>query len=440
MPHPTVEPDHPGSEAFVRGRPKVDLGPLVIASDYDWADQRGARALRPEARSEVLTGPRLARLVVIRESDRYDRIMFDGLLRQSWARNHEAPGLKVIRRAGTDPLYKPESCPFDVVPITGEGFRASFFIVGDTGWVYSPASAKTSNSRGDNEFTATLCALIAEHRPEVVDAVAFTRLVRSLDHGPRLGAVCGQFVDRVYAGTEVLDFKENPAWSQFLWVFLSAMSSASRDEIQRQHVAGILTQHSRGEWLIEEKDLPFGYVYLPGTKTLKPDPSKRLAVQEMLRVLVSDLPQSSKITRLIDLEVLRRRPASAASALRTRIRWIPLYVNGVWIQRYANPFPGLDELVGMPVVGSVGTDPGYFELVYEAGLPAGGWADEPLLIAAMALLRRTQERRIGGKRSRHGLVGYQWQARIGQRRGARQWRIMVAGHQLEVRVRPRVGP
>lgn len=413
---------------------KYDLGDLVTAEDYDWADFRAAQGRRkPKTGPGITSGPRLRKIIVVRESSTYAKKLFQAALMQAWDRNANVSSMDIVREAGQKPLYEPDDCPFEVLTIKGKAFHAAFFIVGDVGFIYSPASAKLSNKRGDNEFTATLVALIMRHRPIILDAVAFTRLVRSLDHGPELGLACGKYVDVVLAGDAKLDFKGNPAWSQFMWVFLSAMSSAGRDEIERQKVGGVLVKYKRGEWLIEKDDVPFGYTY-SNNKTLVPDPSKRAAVASMIRILISDLPQATKITMLMDLGVLKQRPANATSALRTRIRWIPFYCNGVWIQRYRNPFPGVDELMGVPVIRSGKHDDGHFQLVYKSALPPGGWIDHSLKVAGLALLRSLQEPRTGGKRSHVGLAGYQWAAPIGSRRGKREWRIMP-GDLLHVRVR-----
>src|SRR5262249_29644724 len=146
-------------------------------------------------------GPRLDQLNVMRESDEYNRALLDGGARQLWARNADAPGIELVRRAGLRPLDGPDpDLGFEVHLIHGHHFRAAFFVIDNIGWLYSPASAKLSNSRGDNAFTATLCSLVSEHRPHVLDAVSFTRFVRSLDFGPAMGAMCGRFVDQVRAG------------------------------------------------------------------------------------------------------------------------------------------------------------------------------------------------------------------------------------------------
>lgn len=419
-------------------RTRIDLGPLVTAEDYDWADQRGARAARsaddaPESPS-IGTGPRLDRLIVNRESDEYDKALLDGSIRQSWERNSDAPHIDTIRDAGLDPLYQPKRCPFPVVTLSGERFRAAFFVLGNVGWVYSAASAKSANSRGDNEFTAMLCQLITQYRPVEVDAVAFTRLVRSLDYGPLLGSVCARFTDRVRAGEETLDFKDHPEWAQLLWVFLSTMAAAERDEIQRRHTAGVLVKHSKGQWL-QEKHVPFGYVYLQSTQQIVPDPSCREAVQGMLRILVSDLPAATKVDQLIVLGVVPGRPANARSLLRRLVRWIPLYVSGIWIQHYANPLRGVTEWMGQRVVRNNPEDLGYFELPYQPGVPPGGWAEEPLRRAAMATVREAQRGRKGGKRSRRGLAGYRWDGPIGARAAVLQWRISTRHGLYVTRVR-----
>lgn len=422
----------------------VDLGPLVTASDYDWADQRAARAARaptPDAGVNVTsTGPRLDRLNVTRESDGYDRELLDGGVRQSWARNSDAPHLDQIREAGLDPLYHPDRCPFDVVTIRAERFHAAFFVVGNVGWLYSPSSAKSTDSRGDNAFTATLSKLIAEYRPIILDSVSFARLVRSLEHGPTLGATCGQCVDLVLAGQHRLDFKQHREVAQLLWTLLTTMAAAERDEIQRMQTAGFLVKYNRGEWPIHLYHLPFGYLYREDRGRLEPDPTKRHDVEKMLSILVSGLPQTLQVEMLIDLGVLPGRPASSRTALRTLIRWAPLYVNGIWIQHYANPVPGLDEWMNLPVIRNTPDELGHFELVYRPGVPAGGWAPEPLLQAVLAMVRATQRIRQGGKRSRRSFAGYTWEAPIGARRGQRQWRIGVDHDQYDMRVRTRPHP
>lgn len=437
----SANPSNPADRNAAGERPTAEFGPLVDSGDFDWSDQRTARATRttPGGPRGPVAAPeqRLERLVVIRESDRYDRALFDGALRQGWARNSNAPDIDTVIAAGLDPLDHPERCPFEVVPIVGQQFRAAFFALGGCGWVYSPGSAKTKNPAGDNEFTETLCTLIAAHRPVVVDAVAFPRLVRSLDHGPRLGAVCGEYVDRVEAGQYVLDFKEHPEWAQLLWVILSAIASAERDEIQRRHTAGVLVKYLRGHWLLGTRP-PFGYRRDPQTHRLEPDASAKEKVEKMLRILVSDLPNSTQVDLLVALGVLPATPAHPASVLRTLIRWGPLYASGKWVQRWTNPVPGLTEWMGLPVIRRTSDEHGHFELVYDVGLPPGGWAPEPLLRDLISLVRATQEQRRGGKRSKRGLAGYRWEGPIGTRRGRRQWRITpYHGHyELRVRVAP----
>lgn len=209
------------------------LGPLVTHDDYDWADQRNNRRRRENeslskeeaAAAAASDVPRLDRLNVMRESSVHNKGMLDGGVRQLCARNAQAPGIEKIRAAGLDPLYEPDACAFEVVPLTGDKYSAAFFTIGNVGWLYSPASAKKSNVRGDNEFTAALIGLIIRYRPHVLDAVSFTRLVRSLDHGARLGAACGEFVDIVEAGEWRLDFQTMSR--------ISAISVPRRSEHQR---------------------------------------------------------------------------------------------------------------------------------------------------------------------------------------------------------------
>ena len=415
----------------------LDLGPLVAAADYDWADQRTSRALDLPDDPPETPPHRLAKLVCNRESDSYDWNGFESIIHRSWSRNHDAPYIDDIRRAGLLPLTDPEQCSFPVIPIRGDKFHAAYFELGNVGWLYSPGSAKHSNKEGNNDFTGTLSYLIEQHRPVILDAVGFNRLVRSLEHGPRLGAAVSRYVERVEAGDYVLDFKEHPEFAQLMWAMLSMLASANRDEIQRENVHGLLVKYTRGRWILPATRTPYGYMYDEATCMIRPNPQMRPQVKEMMRGLTSGMPASLQIELLIEIGALPARPSNAHAAIRAKLRWAALYVNGTWVQRFANPFPDIDERLGVPVHRAAPDDLGYFQLVYRPGLPPGGWAEPPLLSAFLNTARANQIARVGGKRSTHPFTGYEWNAPLGPRGADRQWRLGDSHRHYELRVRPR---
>jgi hypothetical protein len=431
----------PTTRPLSRGTLEDALGPRVSRDDYDWSDQRNSRLLHaayeqePEFSSRAgARGPRLDQLNVMRESDVYNKGLLDGGVRQLWARNAEAPSIDLVRAAGLRPLEEPGAdLGFEVIPLKGDHFRASFFVIDNVGWIYSPASAKRSNSRGDNEFTATMCSLIEDHQPRILDAVSFTRLVRSLEHGPALGAACGRYVDQVRAGQNVLDFKSNAQGAHMLWTFLSAQSATERDEIQQRHTAGLLAKYERGHWLFGENGIPTGYV--KEARRIRAEPSRRKLVRSMFDVLVSDQHSSTQVAQLVKLGVWPDAPANPRAALWRKLRWTPLYVNGVWVQLLANPLPGIDEWMRLPVIRTTSHDPGHFELFYRPGLPPGGWLDDDVADAALALLRAAQTPRIGGRVSYQPFAAIEWRGPISTRPGDWDWRLCPGRGRYDIRVR-----
>jgi hypothetical protein len=194
--------------------------------------------------------------------------------------------------------------------------------------------------------------------------------------------------------------------------------------------------YDRRHWLFGEHGVPTGFVKVAGT--IRPDPSQRDLVRAMFRVLVSGLHSSTQADMLLGLGIWPQMPANPRAALWRKLRWAPLYVNGIWIQLLANPLAGVTEWMGLPVIPSGPNDTrGHFELCYRIGLPAGGWLDEDLAEAALRLLRAAQTRRTGGKRSYQPWAGSEWSGPIGSRPGDRDWRLSPGRGRYDVRVRPR---
>ena len=427
----------------------------VFDEDYDYSIGRGPSAdvdVQIEAlRDRVKDAPkRWKLLVVIRESAVSDWLLFRGMAQQTWARHKDLPGIDAVVAAGLKPLEDPASCPFPVVTLREGRTKAALFEVEGTAWLYSMASGAKTNSNGDNEITVLLSKLILEHRPQVLDAASFTRLVRNVLHGLALQQVCVRHVDQVRAGDHVLTLRgKEGQWGNIMWTLLTMLSSNERDEIVRRTTVGRLLSYKNKQWVLGKPVCPVGYRFDEQTKNLVVDETQKPLVEGMLRILGGTEPSWRKMEFLSELGLSAPHQAegglvsqlvSPHSKQRGLLRWVPLYVEGRWLQRLMNPFPGIDELSGFRVYAAdsskhddtSGRNGGEFRLRYDWGTPEGGWASPDVIATALARWRLAKANTSGvPKTSTMPLVGYQWTA------DGAEWRLFAHtwGH-YSVRMRP----
>ena len=352
---------------------------------------------------------KMPRLVVVRESDAHDRILFDGMRLQTLAlaRAHGFAGVDDVERWGLDPMDHPGRIAGLEVRVLRHGkTRAYLFSHEGTWFLYCMSSAWRTNDAGDNDFTQILCNVVAEGQPDTVLAANFQRLVRNALLGNGLLEVCGKNVREVIAGENRIILQgEGSQFGHVLWQLLASMSQAERNGIVQRLTAGVVNRHRQGRWILGDKAVPPGYRWDEETSNLVLDPEQASLVRRVLELLASNTPGWMAVRELGGMGMTTPRLSRIGKTVdvvagpdmlyRSMLRWAPLWATGIWHQRLANPFPGVAQLAGYQVHRApsrkrAGAIDEYLLFDYNWGLPNGGWAPYDVLLAAVNRLRRQQ--------------------------------------------------
>jgi DNA invertase Pin-like site-specific DNA recombinase len=350
-------------------------------------------------------------MAVNRESDEDDRVRFENLCEMTYQNLRDIPAMEAIRKVGMAPM---QGRSFEVewevegkqvtrevtVHIIREGRTKVRVFYFEGYWhVWSQASASLPAQDGNNEFTTILADLLRTHRPQVLYAAYLSRIVRSTVEEKRLTMALSGNVDRLEVKDMSFQLTGPDAAIGFMSLTMMAWCAAmERTAIVQRLLAGRIATWRRQEWPFGSTMVPFGYDYDEDTRTIRPDPTKREAVQAMMTILASNLPAGQMALELDRAGVtpMRRYKKSGRRALfssqahpdkviRSMYAWAPLWVCGEYLMRFSNPMPDIDELSGLAVVRyeHLDDDPGEFQMLFQFDLPDGGWASPELLTAFM---------------------------------------------------------
>jgi DNA invertase Pin-like site-specific DNA recombinase len=365
---------------------------------------------------------RINDLVVCRESSVSKHILMEGMIAQTVSSVQHLAGASDVQKAGLSPLTGKSQ--FDVMRIKRVKTNAVLFAHEETVYLYSMGSAAlTTSGTQDNAFIELLVEIIEEYRPRNLWVATFSRLVRSTEFSGRLQQAAKRHVDMVHCGTHLI--LPNTSEGKVTWTVLAMISDGERDMIVQRLFAGKCTTFLRGEWVFSKESVPPGYV-MGDDKRIRVDEAAVPAVRTLLTLMADHTLSARQICDevgrigLTSLALRRNHGAHATySSLRnpsgrisSLIDWLPTYQSGVIKMYHANPFPGAEQIAGLPVIRKAPEDPGSVCMAYEVGLPDGGWvADDILAAAATRGIGRRERKRTGGAmhRDRRPLVGLEWE-------------------------------
>ena len=400
----------------------------------DVAERGGATSLsRPDFDSEATasdssaggTSPkakRTSRLFVVRESNEWDRLLFDAMRDQTYQPYRGDEQVDAVRRAGLLPMTAKGGFEVEVfgqvvdVPVTTlkhNRTQARLFCLAGDWHLWSMSSAASMDSEGVNDFTEILVDVVTQKRPAEVIVANFSRLIRSQDQGAKLQYCFANRVQVVRAGS--IDFHlqgENEAVGKMMFQMFATVAAMERDWIVARLLTGKIAKWRRGEWPHGKGIVPFGYLLDPQTKALVADPSRREAVRSMLITLGGEQPARAKAMALAQAGVTTmgrsKRSgdrfsvsvvANAHSMLDSLYAWAPIWLIGEHVFRTTNPLTNMSELAGVPAMRASEDDlHGEFQMLCEVALPDGGWAEQGVLDAFQAAaLDHTARRRADGR-------------------------------------------
>lgn len=399
----------------------------------DHRSGRGSAAAVPTGGPRGHTPPRVAELIVVRESDEHDRVLFDAMRMQTYAPLAHHSAIAPIIGLGLRPLTEGEARltvervdAFGIVhedTIVIERLQsgrtwAILFGYGDVYHLWSMSSAAKRDADNLNGFTHIMCEAVQRLRPRVLRAATFSRLIRSTRQSNLLAAAMQGNVDRIEAGTVVFDLREDESMGWMLYGMFATISSMERTWINARLQAGKVAQWRRGEWPFGSGLVPFGYRYNRRSRRVEPDLTQREAVRQMLIVLASDLPPRAMVDALGELGVrmMRTEDGGRGRAListaenptmqiASLFAWIPVWVQGEYLLRVSNLHVGVGQVAGVPVARwETGTgssddtapeqDPGELQLLFDVPVPPDGWAEPEVRHAAAAAATRFHEARL----------------------------------------------
>lgn len=371
-------------------------------------------------------------LFFVRESDEFDAVLFDAMREQTYQLFREIAEVDAIRELGMLPMECKGSFQISepcedgtlvrrtvlVEVITRGRTRAYLFHYRGHWHLWSKASATKANDEGLNEVTEILCEVIRRVRPRTLRCANFSRLIRSQDQAGLVLHACNGNVETIYAGTTEFPLTGSGASvGKMMFSMFAMVASMERDWIVQRLLTGRIAKWRRGEWPYGASTIPFGYRLNTRTKTLEIVPEHQKIVREMLLVLAGDLTPRAKLDALGGLRVtgmrnhrgLKRRTtlsgrAAAKAAIDNFYAWAPIWIDGEYLLRLTNVFPGMTELAGAPIVREDDDDDGELQMLHQVPVPESGWAEAEVIAAFRdAALRNATSLVTGGRRPARAL-------------------------------------
>jgi hypothetical protein len=366
-------------------------------------------------------------LVVIRESDEKDKVLFDGMRQQTYQRHRHMPAVRAVHALGMAPMDKdrteivvsrehPDGTSEDVIiPIRRirHGRASAILFCFDGIWhLWAMTSATSSTDAGLNAFTEILIDVISSLRPVTVYGAGVDRFVRSIEQAGRVHTVMIENVDEVVTETATFDFTGQSINGPLMFNLYVMLAAQDCMGITRRTVSGRVADWRRGDWPLGGEFVNFGYRFDNATSRLECVPELQPQVREMLIVLGSDLMPDEMQRRLHEIGVQTMRPhkrmkkrvgvgaiGDASRLLDSMYSWAPLWIQGEYLFRFANAFKWTDEISGAPIMRSDPDDLGELQLLYHLPVPEGGWAEPSVLERFAAAATRHAARLIDGGRT-----------------------------------------
>jgi len=341
----------------------------------------------------------LNHLVVMRESDRYDHLLMEGMIQQTLAKVTHLPGAAELAEAGMEAFHHPERWGGTSRRV-GES-RMVMIERDGVLYLYSMGTAASNDLPDTNAFISELVSVVETYRPAETWVVAFTRLLRWANYVGELLRVFSEHTAWLHCEAEI---RVATPEGRMLFQVLAMIAATERDYIVRRHTAGRVAQWRRGEWI--PNAYPPGY-RLDGRRLVLDD-SAISDVQSMLRILAdTSLSPSACAARIGGLGIstpmitrLHGDGATIADArnpsdvIETLVGWVDLYATGRYELLWPNPFPGVTDIAGVAVEDLDGYPFGALRLACDVELPDRGWADEDALEAIRS--RAVQPSSTGG--------------------------------------------
>ena len=382
-------------------------------SDFDLADPRvaalfnlspqGEWAGERQAAGEALTSG-IESLAMCRESGE-DPQLLAGLIDQTLKHfADQLPGSELLRELGYRAYADPDALPSSIDWAWVRFGRARALLLRHESvlYLYAMTSAAKSNHDGRNDFSELFCRIVEASRPGNIVVSSFSRLVRSLEHSPRLQDAIQRNCRQVHTMQQSIDIG-SPV-GQLLWSVFAMLAAGERDAINQRLFNGRVSKWRRGEWPFgNSRSVPLGYKLVD--KKLVVDPEQRQVLTDVFELLAdSSLSEADVAFRLRAMGINQvrdkassRRPSPRLDGMKSPpmivarlLRWVDVYLTGEYRLAVTNPYVGVTEILGHPVetiTDETGAARSVIYLTFDVGRPD---LDPDLIQRAVSV-------RVGGK-------------------------------------------
>ena len=359
------------------------------------------------------TIPAVEDLVVVRESDEYDRELMRGMIIQTHHKYNELPGHTALIAAAEDPLFNPEK--YGGIEERAGGTHAVTFQIDGTHCLYARGSAAKQDVGHDNGFATLLTRTIRRLRPRNVRVANFSRLVRQSEMSSDVKKAMIDVRSTLHADGFPLPMTD--ATSGYMFDVLGIMATVDRQHQLSRLTNGQLKQLREGKWIHGYTAVPLGYRYNPHTKVVTVDAAASSIVRQMLELLADPECTATDIAHALgerglrtptqtgghwtyDTETLptvtptnleQSGPAATcdpkptiadlkepAAKVKRWIALLPFYETGVYHFDWKSPLTNVERYSEFDVHPATDTKAAHMRLQYELGLPEGGWAPPQL--------------------------------------------------------------
>lgn len=386
------------------------------------AARRGTRAraekvLAHRLERETATINPVTRLVVVRESDASDLVLFENMVYKTISSLlPRLPELAPLLEDPLGPILNPAR--YGAVIEKSRQSKSIQFLFADVLFHYHLGSAAHIDDDQDlNFFTRQLLGILKEPSIRELYAFAVNRVVRDEPNGNDLGKVFRNRLIKISVEGQEFDFSQ--PYAMMLWSLAVILAAQERNGIVERNRLGRVAAARRKYWPHGPKAIPLGY-RLEG-HTLVPVEEERDRVRRVLDLLADpDLSTRQFVERLGMMRVTRpgvkERYGEHATVAVVRhpkdihqsfLNMMSLYETGVYEMPLPNPTKGAKVFGGLAVHRSDDSDPmdyGFVVLRYDFGLPEGGWAP-PQVFEAIRAKQQANRAFVNGNRQRRAFGG-----------------------------------
>ncbi len=333
-------------------------------------------------------------LIVVRESDAHDRLLFSDMADKTMAHHcKDVPTLAALTASGVDPLDRPQA--WDAVVKRRRHSQSCQFINNGMLFLYHLGSAAhVDDDETLNFFTEELIAMVEEHSPGTLRAFNFSRLVRDREHGGRLGNVLQKHRVRVVTSEMTIDMRD--PMGPTMWSLVTSLAAQERDSIVSRLLLGRIAASRRNRWPHNADAIPIGYQ--PSDRQITPDPEAVETVGQVLRLMGDTHLSNAQLVREMGrlgitrpkVRSLYGEEATVADVnqpkdIRRSIEtYLELYETGVYVLPVAVTDDARDQVGGLPVQRGGDGANAFIELRYDFGTPHGGWVSPHVFAAIRA--------------------------------------------------------